>query len=89
MDRRLDALRVAACFLVVLLHSASKAFYAFGPRWWRSNIWDSVAPVSIPLFFMISGATLLTKTEPLSELVLKRLSRILPPLLFWSMFYLA
>src|SRR5207253_1791806 len=88
MDRRIDGLRVAACFMVVLLHISAANIHEFGPKWWGANLWDSISRACVPLFFMISGATLLRKEEPLSQFMRKRAFRIMLPLLFWSAFYL-
>lgn len=88
MDRRIDALRVAACFLVVLLHISGENFQAFGPKWFSANVIESFTRASVPIFFMISGATLLRKSETLSDYFLKRFIRVIPPLIAWSVFYL-
>lgn len=88
MDRRFDLLRVTACFMVVLLHVSGANIHEFGPKWWAANVWDSLSRACVPIFFMVSGATLLTKTETVPAFLRKRASRILPPLLLWSVFYL-
>ncbi|WP_454763391.1 acyltransferase [Cupriavidus campinensis] len=88
MDKRVDLLRVTACFMVVLLHISALNIHEFGPKWWAANLWDSLSRASVPLFFMISGATLLPKSETVSVFLRKRASRILVPLLLWSSFYL-
>ncbi|WP_080406315.1 acyltransferase [Burkholderia ubonensis] len=88
MDRRVDALRVAACFMVVLLHVSSESFVRFGAMWEASNCYESISRACVPIFFMISGATLLRKTEPLGTFLSKRVLRVIPPLVFWSTFYL-
>lgn len=88
MDRRIDLLRVAACFMVVLLHVSAINFQQFGGGWWAANFWDSLSRACVPIFFMISGATLLVKSEMVSVFLRKRASRILIPLVFWSSLYL-
>lgn len=88
MDRRVDLLRVTACFMVVLLHVSALNIHEFGPKWWAANLWDSLSRACVPLFFMISGATLLPKSETVSVFLRKRAGRILAPLLLWSVFYL-
>ncbi|MGH8822038.1 MAG: acyltransferase family protein, partial [Rhodoferax sp.] len=57
-------------------------------KWWAGNVYDSLTRSSVPLFFMVSGATLLPKQEPIRAFFAKRFIRIVPPLLFWSIFYL-
>ncbi|CDG83283.1 acyltransferase [Janthinobacterium agaricidamnosum] len=88
MDRRTSWLRVIACFMVVLLHVCADNFYVYDTRWASANLYDSMMRACVPLFFMISGANLLAKRESLSSFLRKRCMRILPPFLFWSLFYL-
>ena len=89
MDKRIAQLRVLACFMVVLLHVSSTPFLSWDHNWWAGNFYDSLMRPCVPLFLMISGATLLGRDEPLSVFFRKRFVRIIPPLLFWSLFYLA
>jgi len=88
-DGRLDALRVVACLMVVLLHVSAQNYHAFGPRWSAALVLDSLVRASVPIFFMLSGATLLYRDESLGAFFRKRVLRIVPPLIFWSGFYLA
>ncbi|OUL88677.1 acyltransferase [Paraburkholderia hospita] len=88
MDKRVDALRVTACFMVLLLHISGASIHAFGPAWWGANFWDSLSRSCVPLFFMISGAMLLPKSESLFDFFKKRTIRIVLPLIFWSCVYL-
>lgn len=88
MDRRIDSLRVVACIMVVLLHVSSTHIHEFGPKWWSANVWDGLSRACVPLFFMLSGSTLLGRSESLMDFFRKRALRILLPLLLWSCFYL-
>ncbi|MBK0391958.1 acyltransferase [Ramlibacter algicola] len=89
MDRRISLLRVLACFMVIQLHVSAELYARWGaPAWWAGNVYDSLTRACVPLFFMLAGATLLRRDEPLPDFVRKRAVRILPPLLFWSAFYL-
>lgn len=88
MDRRISALRVLACFMVVQLHVSAELFVRPGPGWWAGNVLDSLTRSCVPLFFMIAGATMLRREEPLGIFFRKRVLRILPPLILWSLFYL-
>lgn len=88
MDRRLSLLRVLACFMVILLHVSAELFGAWNEKWWAGNVYDSLTRSCVPLFVMIAGATLLPKQETLQAFFGKRFIRIIPPLLFWSLFYL-
>lgn len=85
----LDLARVCACFMVVILHVAATNFHAFDDRWWASNFYDSACRACVPLFLMISGALLLDRREALPMFLKKRFLRVVPPLLFWSLFYMA
>lgn len=88
-DDRFDLLRVVACFLVVLIHIGHpQRPLGTGTDAIASNFWASLGRPSVPLFFMISGAMLLLKDEPLGFFLKKRMIRVLSPLLFWSAFYL-
>jgi surface polysaccharide O-acyltransferase-like enzyme len=92
-DFRLDWLRVVAAFWVVCLHISadvvSSAKAASGQDWWAGNLVDSFSRWSVPLFVMISGALLLPSTavNTLSAFYRRRAARLLPPLLFWALFY--
>jgi surface polysaccharide O-acyltransferase-like enzyme len=88
MDRRLSAARVLACFMVVQLHVSAELFNRPGPGWWAGNVIDSLTRSCVPLFFMVAGATMLRRDEPLGTFFRKRVLRVLPPLLLWSLFYL-
>lgn len=88
MDRRVSYLRIVACFMVILLHVSAENFHAFRDKWWAANFYDSLTRACVPLFFMISGAGLLSKSEPLGTFFRKRFLKILPPLIFWSCFFL-
>lgn len=88
MDRRYDFLRVFACFLVVIIHIAGSDANVLNSNWWAGNVYDSLARVSVPIFFMISGAMLLPKAEPLLTFFRKRFWKVIPPLIGWSLFYL-
>ncbi len=85
----MDIARIGACFMVVVLHVAAVNFDVFDDRWWASNFYDSLTRSCVPVFLMISGVLLLNKEENLPAFFRKRFARILPPLLFWSLFYMA
>lgn len=53
-----DILRVAATFLVITIHIASRDFGLYkmdSYQWQVLNVFDSFARMSVPLFFMLSG----------------------------------
>lgn len=88
-------LKVFAVFAVITLHVAagfvggiSLTDTEYGNHnWWAGNIYDSITRWCVPLFVMISGYFLLNKEEPLSIFINKRMSKLLIPLVFWSLFF--
>ena len=91
--RWVDLARVVATLLVVTVHASAPVvdnFSAASRAEWRvANVYDSIARVSVPLFFMLSGHLLLGKVEPLADFFRKRFGKIVVPWLAWSAFYLA
>jgi surface polysaccharide O-acyltransferase-like enzyme len=88
-DPGIDLGRLVACYMVVQLHVSGYDFHQLGPRWWAANVYDSAVRACVPLFIMLSGATLLRKEEPLTLFFRKRVVRIVPALFFWSFVYLS
>lgn len=82
----LDIIRVLACCMIVLMHSPY-------PDWGIPGI--ILSPISlltasgIGLFFMVSGALLLPVKMETGTFLKKRMGKIVGPLLFWTIFYLA
>lgn len=92
MDKKyfpyIDAVRVLSMFGIIILHSASyglRAYY-YSKSWYALNLITSLCTCAVPLFFMISGALLLSgdKTDDIAYMLKKRLPRLVIPLLFWS-----
>lgn len=76
----IDLIRVCACFLVILLHVSAIQFESFFPAWPTPLVYDSIARMAVPLFFMISGFLLLDEPVlPLASFYYKRYARILIP----------
>lgn len=84
----IDAIRVVAMMLVVLAHScASRLAIRDGSlNWDISNTLVTITEIAVPLFFMISGATILNsqKTTDVAYLFRHRLVRVLVPFIIWS-----
>lgn len=81
----LDWLRVMAMLMIIIIHSPMPSSETNG------LILSSVSFIMVPgldLFFMISGALLLSKTYQMKPFLLRRFSKIAWPTLFWSLFYL-
>lgn len=87
----LDTLRTLAMLGVIFIHVSSPLVnMAYGknmPFWWIGNVVDSAARFAVPLFLMLSGATLLGKDYKLSEFYKRRFLRVLVPFLFWIVVY--
>lgn len=80
----LDILRILACLMVIFTHSPQ-------PHSAHSLVLSSIsllAAPSIGLFFMVSGALLLPVSQPTNMFLKHRLTKIVIPVLFWSLFYL-
>lgn len=85
-DFSLDIIRILACVMIVLMHSPMPDLGTAGVV--LCGVSYLTAP-GIGLFFMVSGALLLKKkmSKPFdTKLFLqKRFSKILIPLVFWSL----
>ena len=82
-----DYLRLFAMLGVILMHDASDLLRSeLTPGWFGADLLTSLAFTAVPLFFMMSGALLLSRDETtdLDRLWKKRLPKLLVPLLFWS-----
>ncbi len=87
----LDSLRALATVAVIIIHVSSPlinmAYLRQMDSWWIGNIFSSTSRFAVPMFLMLSGATLLSKTYSLSEFYKKRLLRVFVPLIFWLFVY--
>jgi len=85
----IDIIRVFAMLAVVLAHSCASMLSADPSTkyWIPANILVTISTLAVPLFYMISGATILNsiRTRKLSYLFKHRLPRILIPFLIWSL----
>ena len=83
-----DLLRVLSMLGVVYLHTAAGALRSFSYHslWNFSNLISVLVTPAVPLFFMMSGALLLSedKTSDLDQLFRRRIPKVLVPLLCWS-----
>lgn len=85
----IDYLRMIGMFCVVFLHEAGVAMNRLttDPDFELLNAAESLVYAAVPLFFMISGALVLSskRTTDISVLLKKRLPRLLVPLITWSL----
>lgn len=83
----ISVLTVVSAFAVVTLHT-NGCFWQFSTEryWFTANIIESVYYFAVPVFFMISGATLLDypKRYDLKTYFAKRLRKTLIPFFIWS-----
>lgn len=87
----ISVLRIIAIFLIILIHSSSgylnsNDFNSFD--WNYANWINSFSRFAVPLFVIISGALLLQRDEDTGTFYKKRLSKIIPPFVFWTIVYL-
>lgn len=82
----LDVIRTLACIMVIVMHSPITNTNAES-----SSLLGMVSYLTTPcigLFFMVSGALLLPVKTDSRTFLTKRLSKVLYPTLFWSLFYI-
>lgn len=78
----IDALRAFACFLVVLTHSAMPSVTGTD-GFWKYSV-SFISSPATQIFFAISGALLIKPDIQPGAFLKKRLLRLLPPVVFWS-----
>jgi len=89
----IDALRILASYMVILVHNASYIYIfevqIFSLSWYGLMFWDAMSRVCVPLFIMISGILFLNpkKDIPISKVYKKYIFRILKCMIFWNAFY--
>lgn len=89
----LDILRILSIFGVVVLHVSAPFLTTLDSNgiqwWWSGNIFDSLSRWCVPVLIMISGKLILgsKKYNDIGEFLGKRLTKILIPLIFWSILY--
>lgn len=91
MEKRIDyitVLSVISALSVVGLHT-NGVFWQFSTKhyWLTANILECLFYYAVPIFFMITGITLIdfNKRYSLKEYFLKRLHRVVIPFIFWSL----
>lgn len=90
----IDILRIVSVFAVVVLHTSAplvENLYTNGTKiWWIGNIIDSATRWCVPVLIMVSGKLMLSskKEIEISSFLKKRFSKVLIPLLVWSLIYM-
>ena len=84
-----DLMNILSCIAVVALHVNCKVWaYSQNAYWYRSLLVTSLLYWAVPIFVMISGATLIDyrKRYDTVTFLKKRFARTVVPFLFWSVF---
>lgn len=84
----IDLLRVLACFLVILSHCCDPFVAVFDndrPVFLQGVMAGSLVRACVPLFVMMTAVLLLPVRIDLGSFYRRRLGRILPALVFWSL----
>ncbi len=71
-----DFIRCVGIMLIMIIHVGAGAFYSFSDKWTAANLFDSFSRIGVPLFFMLSGALLIGKDEPLHVFFQKRFIKV-------------
>lgn len=84
----IDVLRIAACFFVIVNHTCSMIFVNTTPsvNWFVSLIYFYISKLSVPVFVMISGYTMLDKRDDYKK-SLQRVLRVVLALCVFSFGY--
>lgn len=82
--KSVDLIRALGAFLVVLAHVQ---YSGAGSSLIRISYY-AFTRVAVPLFFMLSGFLLLSRSEPLWDFFRKRAFKVFIPFIIWSVIYL-
>lgn len=84
----LDCVRALAIISIVVIHTTAYHLNEFSPSWHLANALNSFARIGVPVFFMLSGALLVPREEPL-RVALRRAFRVGIIILIASLIFLA
>ena len=86
----IDTLRVLACFLVIVNHTITTVFLSVSPSstWFASIAYFYVSKVSVPVFVMIAGYTMLNKQDDYKKSSYRVLRMIVTLFLFSLPYYI-
>lgn len=89
----IDYLRFCAVLAVISIHVTAPIYERFGDvpstTWWMANILNAFSRFSVPAFIMITGALFLGQQQDTLVFYKKRATKIIVPLLFWSVIYIS
>lgn len=84
----LDVTRIVACIMVIMMHATVPAFGKESSNSFNAIVTYLMSPCN-GLFFMVSGALLIKpQIVPFVAFLKRRICRIVPPLLSWSLIYI-
>lgn len=92
-DLSLEVMRIIAAYFVIFNHTGKMGFLLFTQyqpgsfRYWLYMPLSIFCKFSVPVFFMISGALLLGKDEPIKTILKKRVFRVFVTLFAFSIIY--
>ncbi|MBT2790437.1 acyltransferase [Paraburkholderia strydomiana] len=86
-DESLDFVKFIAIALVIMVHLTAPGFVKFGPQWHAALVYRGISTICVPLFFLATGALLMTRDAPIGS-VFRRVKRIAVPAVLWSFVYL-
>lgn len=86
-----DITRIIAIIAVVAIHVEDAFIFSWNKipmtDWWVSNVYSGLIRFPVPLFIILSGYLLLDKQEDDRIFFSKRFSKVVIPLVAWSMIY--
>jgi len=89
----IEYLRVLAIIAVIVIHVTTGTYNKFGhidiTHWLFASFLNSCSRFAVPVFVMISGCVLLGRDIGIRKFYTTRAIRLIPPILFWSLFYIA
>ena len=91
-DLSIDFIRVIACLMVVMIHTAAYDFDYADPassQWMAQNVYDCFVRSGVPLFFMLSGIVYLQKEEITVSYIWKKILRLLIVYILFYVIYKA
>ncbi len=87
-----ETMRAIAMLSVIIGHVTSPVVkMSYGSdmsSWWVGNIISSAMHFGVPIFLLLSGATMLLKDYKLIDFYKKRFVRVLLPFVFWALAYI-
>ena len=90
-DYSFDFLRIISMFMVIVIHVSnvySRSFGIISNKYYLVSLfYNTICRISVPLFFMISGALLLDRNFN-KEKYIKRIIRFITIIAFWDILYL-